>query len=143
MKRLIVIAVAAAVAVGSSGRGQEKQQPAKLRDFMRRKLDHSQKALEGIVVQDFDMIAKSAQEMSLLSLDASWQVLQTPEYFQRSNEFRRTANALDRNAVEKNLDGAALSYIQLTTQCFDCHKYVRDQKQGEQTSAKRSGDAQP
>jgi cytochrome c556 len=142
MKRLILIAVAAAVAFGSSGRGQDEQ-PSKLRDFMRRKLVHSQKALEGIVVKDFDLIAQSAQEMSLLSLDASWQVLQTPEYFQRSTEFRRTANTLDRRARDKNLDGAALSYIQLTTQCFDCHKYVRDRRQEEDQPVNRSADLQP
>lgn len=141
MKRFILIAVAAAVAFGSSGRGQD-QQP-KLRDFMRRKLEHSKKALEGIVVKDFDLIAKSAQEMSLLSLDASWQVLQTPEYFERSSEFRRTANTLDRKAREKNLDGAALSYIQLTTQCFDCHKYVRDQTTGKDKPLDRINKPQP
>ena len=112
------------------------QQPVKLRDFMRRKLEHSKKVLEGIVVKDFDLIAKNAQAMSLLSLDASWQVLQTPEYFERSTEFRRAANTLDRRAREKNLDGAALSYIQLTTLCFDCHKYVRDLKEGDELPLK-------
>lgn len=137
MKRLVVVAAAVAFVIGGTSAGQDEQ-PAKLRNFMRRKLEQSKRALEGIVVKDFDMIATSAQEMSLLSLDASWQVLQTPEYFQRSNEFRRTANSLDRKARDKNLDGAALSYIQLTTQCFDCHKYVRDQKQDEERPLGRS-----
>jgi cytochrome c556 len=72
------------------------------------------------------MIAKNSQAMSLLSLETNWQVLQTAEYLDRSKEFRRTADALTQAAKKKNLDGAALAYVQLTMNCINCHKYVRD-----------------
>lgn len=97
-----------------------------VRDFMRVKLEHSKKVLEGLTTDDFDLIAKNAQAMSLLSLDATWQVLQTPEYAQRSADFRRTADALNEAAKKKNLDGAALAYVELTMKCISCHQYVRD-----------------
>jgi hypothetical protein len=29
-------------------------------------------------------------------------------------------------AKDKNLDGAALAYVQLTMSCVNCHKYVRE-----------------
>lgn len=126
-KTLVAVVIAAMIgAMTMRSQSQEQQELQDLSKFMRRKLGHSQKVLEGVVVKDFDMIAKNAQAMGLLSLDASWQVIQTAEYFQRSTEFRRTASTLERMAREENLDGAGLSYIQLTTQCFDCHKYVRD-----------------
>ena len=96
-------------------------------DFMRVKLDDAKKVLEGLTVEDFDMIVKNAQEMSLLSEDTAWQVLQTLEYSQRSAEFRRTANRLRDAAKQKDLDAAALAYVKLTMQCIDCHKYVRDE----------------
>ncbi len=100
--------------------------PNQVSDFMRLKLDHSQKVLEGIVLENFPLIEKQAQDLSLLSQAATWQVLQTPEYLQHSGEFRRAANALGEAARKKNIDGAALAYMEMTFKCVNCHKYVRD-----------------
>jgi cytochrome c556 len=128
MKRLIVacagvvVAVALVCVLATSGHGQQAPGP---RDFMRLKLDHSQKTLEGLALEDYDKMAKHSQELSLLSLAASWQVLQTPEYAQQSLEFRRAADALTAAAKKKNLDGAALAYVDVTMKCVNCHKYVR------------------
>jgi cytochrome c556 len=92
---------------------------------MRAKLSHSQKVLEGLTTEDFDMIAQNAQAMSLLSQATNWQVLQTPEYLDQSREFRRAADAVTEAAKKKNLDGAALAYVEMTMKCINCHKYVR------------------
>lgn len=105
------------------------QKTDKVGVFMRAKLQHSQKVIEGLATEDFDMIAKGAQEMSLLSQATTWQVLQTPEYNQHSLEFRRSADALTDAAKKKNLDGAALAYVGVTLNCINCHKYVRKVKQ--------------
>ena len=93
--------------------------------FMRVKMNHAHKVLEGLALEDFDAIAKHSQEMSLLSQAASWQVLQTPEYRQQSTDFRRAANALTEAAQKKNLDGASIAYVEMTLKCVQCHKYVR------------------
>jgi cytochrome c556 len=93
--------------------------------FMRAKLEHSQKVLQGLTMEDYDMIAKHAQEMSLLSQASTWQTLQTPEYHDRSVEFRRSVDALTEAAKKKNLEGAALAYVDATMKCVSCHKYVR------------------
>ena len=100
-------------------------------DFMRVKLEHSKKVLEGLTTEDLDLVAKNAQAMSLLSQEATWQVLQTQEYAHRSQDFRRTADTLTQAAKKKNLDGAALAYVELTMKCIDCHKYVRDLRQAD------------
>ena len=99
--------------------------PANVRDFMQLKLKSSQQILEGIVMEDFDRVAKHAQQMSLLSQAATWQVLQTPEYLQQSTEFRRAADALTSAAKKKNVDACALAYMEVTLKCVNCHKYVR------------------
>ena len=99
--------------------------PNEVSVFMRAKLDHSKKLLEGLVTEDFVLIAKESQELSLLSQATNWQVLQTEEYLEQSGEFRRTADALTEAARNKNLDGAALRYVDLTMKCVNCHKYVR------------------
>lgn len=101
------------------------QETDKVAIFMRAKLEHSQKVLEGLTMEDFDKIAKHAQEMSLLSQASTWQVLQTPEYHDRSVEFRRSVDTLTEAAKKKNLDGAALAYVDVTMKCVSCHKYVR------------------
>lgn len=101
------------------------QQPNKVGEFMRAKLTHSQKILEGLAMEDFDLIAKHSQDLSLLSQAATWQVLQTAEYRDRSTEFRRSADALTEAAKKKNLEAAALAYVDVTMKCVNCHKYVR------------------
>lgn len=94
--------------------------------FMRLKLEHAQHVLEGIAVEDFDMIAKHSQQINLLTKDAMWQVLHTEAYLQFSDDFARSARRVTEAAREKNIDGAALAYMQLTLGCVNCHKYTRD-----------------
>jgi cytochrome c556 len=55
-------------------------------------------------------------------------VLQTADYRTYSAQFKQIANRLTKAAKEKNLDGAALDYVQLTLNCVDCHKHVRDHR---------------
>jgi hypothetical protein len=98
----------------------------KIAALMERKLAASQKVLAGIAQGDFDKIAKNAQELSDISRDAQWRVLKTPLYAMYSTEFQRIAETLAKNARDKNLDGASLSYVELTLTCVKCHKHVRE-----------------
>jgi hypothetical protein len=111
-----------------SGHGQEpkKPDPKKVKELMRRKLEHAQKVLEGITLNDVKMIAKHADELVEINKQAEWKVLKTPQYEMFSDEFRRTAETLSKNAKDKNLDGASLTYLEMTLNCFNCHRYVRD-----------------
>lgn len=117
-----VLAVAGLVCLTSAGAAPQ----TKLSDFMRVKLKHSQLVVEGLVLGDFDKIAKNAQDMSLLSLAETWQVLQTPQYIEYSRKFRSAADALTEAARKKDLDAATEAYNLVTTRCVECHKYVRD-----------------
>lgn len=100
----------------------------RLSNFMKVKLDHSQKTLEGLSLGDFDMIAKHSQAISLLCQDELWMVIQTPEYRQRSAEFQRTVNAITDAARKKNLEAATLAYVDATMKCVSCHKYLRQER---------------
>ena len=126
MKRWILtglVALATISCLAPGGRGEPSDD---LRDFMRVKLKHSQKVLEGLVLGDFDTVARNAQDMSLLSLAATWQVLQTPQYLDYSRKFRSAADTLANMARKKNLDEATVAYNKMTVKCIECHKYVRD-----------------
>lgn len=100
-------------------------EPNRVGDFMQLKLTHAQKVLEGLATEDFDAIAKHAQNLSLLSQESNWKVLQTAEYLEHSVDFRKTADAMGAAAKKENLDGAALAYVDMTMKCLNCHKYVR------------------
>jgi hypothetical protein len=100
-------------------------EPNEVAVFMRPKLKHSQGVLEGLTTENYEMIAKHSQEMSLLSQASNWQVLQTVEYRERSTEFRRSVDALTEAAKKRQLDTAALAYVDVTLKCVSCHKYVR------------------
>ena len=145
MKRLMLfisVLGLAAVLWATNGRSQQMPPEFKGRQFMHRKLEHSQKVLEGIVVEDFDLIEKNARTLKLLSQAAEWQIFPSAEYRRHSEEFRRTTETLAKAAREKNLDGAALAYVQLTLDCVNCHKYVRTFLVDERRKSK-TGDETP
>ncbi len=106
-----------------NGHGQE---PRKVDILMKKKLVHAQKVLEGVSTQNFKMIETNAEELIEISKAAEWTVMKTPQYEIYSNDFRRSAQSLAENARKKNIDGAALNYVELTLTCVKCHKHVRE-----------------
>jgi cytochrome c556 len=125
---LVIAAGIAAAVIGPwlATYAQTATQADKVAPFMRIKLTHSQDVLEGLAVEDFDLIDRGAQQLSLTSEDASWQVLQTEDYARMSADFRRSCDRLRAAARGKNLDGAALAWMEVTMKCVQCHKYIRD-----------------
>ena len=109
-----------------SGHGAEQKKAS----IMQKKLQQAQKVLEGLALKDFKKIGKSADELLFLCKEEEWKVLSTPEYENYSNEFRRNTQALIKNAKDENIDSCALSYVQLTLTCVNCHKHVREVRMG-------------
>jgi hypothetical protein len=128
MRRVTIVAVLLALLAlpTLSGHGREPRKDEKLNELMQRKLAASQKVLEGIALNDFDRIGKQADELIAVSKQTEWRVLKTPQFELYSNDFRRVADNLVKNAQDKNLDGAALNYVELTLTCVKCHKHVRE-----------------
>lgn len=124
---LPLVLLATGVFAGAGDEPKKPDDPKKGRNLlMQKKLDHAQKVLEGVAVQDFDLIAKNAEELVLISKKAEWRVIQTPDYVRHSEDFRRQGENLVKYAKEKNTDGAALAYVQMTLSCVNCHKHVRE-----------------
>src|SRR5687768_6105342 len=123
MRRLLIASCSVAALLVMGG-DTHADKPGDVAAFMRLKLSHSQKLLEGIALEDFSIIEKNAQNLSSLSRDEEWQVYTTPEYLRHSEEFRRAVDSVREAASKKNLDGAALGYVGVTLSCVNCHKYV-------------------
>lgn len=94
-------------------------------EFMARKLEAAKNIVSGLATEDFELIAKSASDLTLLSQESNWEVFQTDRYVRMSNDFRDSSTRLRDNAREKNLDGATLGYFEVTLNCVRCHKYIR------------------
>ena len=122
----LLLAATLAMVAGMPAAEEPAVEPDKVAAFMRAKLDHSRLVLEGLAVEDFDLIERGAQNLALASQDSSWQVLQTEDYVRHSAEFRRACDGLRAAAGAKNLDGAALAWMEVTMKCVQCHKYIRD-----------------
>ena len=71
------------------------------------------------------MIAKGAQSLTALSLESSWNVYTTEKYLQQSSDFRQSLKIIKEGAHEKNIDRAALGYLNMTVQCLECHRYLK------------------
>ena len=93
--------------------------------FMRAKLTDTQKVLEGITTENFKLIEEGADHMAIMSRAQQWSVIPGPEYLMYSAEFRRCCEDLKKRAEKQNLEACALSHLQLTMSCINCHKFVR------------------
>jgi len=101
-------------------------------DFiMQRKLDHAHAILEALITEDYETLEDSAGALVALSEEAGWFVLQTPEYNERSRAFRASAAEIESAAKERNLDAAALGYVDMTLKCVQCHQFLRGTRRAE------------
>jgi hypothetical protein len=103
-----------------------KEDREKIQALMMRKLEHAQKLLAAITQNDQKMVEKQADALVQITKEPEWKVFKTKDYETYSSEFRRSAEQLAKYAKDKNLDGASLTYLELTLNCLNCHKYMRD-----------------
>jgi hypothetical protein len=94
--------------------------------MMRAKLTSSQKVLEGLLAENYKLIAQGAREMKRISEAAQWQRQRDTVYEHYATEFRRQCGKLESLAKKRNHEGASFSYLHLTRTCINCHDYMRD-----------------
>ena len=97
-----------------------------LRSFMRAKLSASTKILEGLALENLDLVQEGAVEMNKMSTAEQWRRHDDVLYRQFSAEFRQTTSDLVDAAKDGLLDRAALKWMAATMNCIECHRYVRN-----------------
>lgn len=125
MKKLLLITLILAIALGvwsSAGLGQQDKP---VRTVMKAKLKHAQAILKGLAVEDFVEIRTNAERLSALSRAAEWNIHKGPEYARHSKDFRATVDEMAQHAKDQKLDACTLDYVQMTMICVRCHKHVR------------------
>ena len=123
--RILLFAVVLVVAAGLVTAMAQSRRNRAAKEFMRDKLELSQRVLEGVATEDYDLIITKGTRLSAMTKEADWRLFENPDYDQQSLAFRRQVDALVKAAKDKNLDAATLAYVRMTMSCVDCHKLVR------------------
>lgn len=96
-----------------------------MKAFMRKKLASSQDVIEGLALEDYELIEKGAKSLRAMSAAAEFMVSNDPIYRDHADDFRRVVAKMEKAAREKRIDGATLGFMDMTMNCVECHKYVR------------------
>jgi hypothetical protein len=124
-KNLVVLVLLGALcAVGRPPSVEATQPPA--HRVMVDKLRHAKLLLEAIALSNYGKIQHEAEELIQLSRTAEWMIHKTPRYEMHSNEFRRAAEVMIAKAKQRNIDGVALAYVEMTLSCVKCHQHTRE-----------------
>ena len=130
MKQVLCGAAAFALAfIPLAVSGQDKRDKDEiLAEMMQKKLKSAHLVLDGVALGDFKKIANGGEELTRLAKSETWQLIRSPLYERHSADFVRTTENLVKKAKEKNMDGAALAYVEMTLSCVRCHQYVREHR---------------
>ena len=104
----------------------EKLKKTPLQAFMRLKLAASNQVLEGLVVDDLDLVVQGSDSLLEISAAEKWRASNDMMYLQNSRGFRRSVEVLRDKAKKKSIDGAALAWVDVTMSCIHCHEWVRN-----------------
>lgn len=123
--RFLRLILAGLLACGLSGTLAQTKRSRAAKEFMREKLELAQRILEGITMEDYDLVIAKGTKLAAMTEAADWRVFENPDYDQHSKTFKRHVDSLVQAAKKKNLDAATLGYVRMTMSCVDCHKMVK------------------
>src|SRR5262245_52437589 len=125
---LVLVGVRAAQEPGERPNplSEAQRQHRLLAPIMDKKLRYTQRLITSLAIEDFKQMALDARELKLIGETTLMKVSPNLEYVKFSTEFSSVMEELGHRAKAHDLNGATLSYIRLTMNCVDCHKYVRD-----------------
>lgn len=99
-----------------------------LASMMQKKLKNAHLVLDGVAIGDFKKITSGGEELIKLAKSETWQLIRSPHYERHSDDFIQRTESLVKKAKEKNMDGTALAYVEMTLSCVRCHQYVREHR---------------
>jgi hypothetical protein len=126
MRRSILAAATICLIAIAATRAEDKKKDDEPSVWMKQKLAYSQRILNGLATENYDMIAENAIAMKGLSRIEGFVRSRTEGYRTQLKTFEFATSELIRNSEQKNLDGATLAFTQMTISCVNCHKEIRN-----------------
>src|SRR6188472_3444253 len=90
----LVGSLSAGLLVFSLVAAETKSKRAETQVFMRMKLAWSQMALEGLALENFDLVSKNAIRLRDMTQSNQWFTMKQPDYLARTTNFQKSADAL-------------------------------------------------
>ena len=131
MKRILLPALVLSLAFapfGVSGQDKKPDRDEILAEMMVKKLKSAHLVLDGVAIADFKKVTHGGEELIRLAKSETWQLIRSPYYERHSKDFLFATEKLVAKAKEKNMDGVALAYVEMTLSCVRCHQYVREHR---------------
>jgi hypothetical protein len=107
----------------------EKKTASTVQMLMHQKLESAHGLLEGIVKEDFDLIALHAERLKNISKATGWHKPEDEKFLSYARSFQNAAEYLSEQSSNKNLDGVAMGHVRITLECMQCHNFVRAGRQ--------------
>lgn len=93
--------------------------------WMKVKLKSTENILRGLTLGDFDLIEENARLMYKFGRLENLVHSRNADYQTQLRFLEHANQELMRQAKRKNLDGATLAFVQMTTSCVNCHRAIR------------------
>ncbi len=124
---LATMSLLAVLMTGDDARAQEETKSKKppLELTMRSKLDAASKVLEGLAIEDKELVHEGSAILTELSKVEKWQILKSAEYREHTQSFRSAVKRLDEAAQNGEFAAAQLEWLDVSKRCFDCHNEIR------------------
>lgn len=121
---VVLAAVASLVSLPTLAQKPSPQRVA-MQGFMRQKLAASQGLLEGLTLERFPQVQKSALVLRKMTQTNAWSSSKNVMYQEAMTNYQANLDQLWAAASENNLNLAVAAYTRVTHNCVDCHRIVR------------------
>jgi hypothetical protein len=93
--------------------------------FMRQKLIYSQGVMEGLTLEQFDLITKYGIKMRKMNLTNLFYVLESPGYMASLTNYQESIDRMLFAAAGKDLKSGTEAYQRIVESCVECHRTFR------------------
>ncbi|MDD5140766.1 MAG: hypothetical protein PHY43_10960 [Verrucomicrobiales bacterium] len=102
---------------------QKKMSPTEI--FMRQKLGYSEKIVEGITLENYDLVISNGYRLMLMTQSNVWVETKDAVYLEKTAHYRGDVVAMVDAARASNTWDVLTAYTKVTADCVDCHQTFR------------------
>ena len=96
--------------------------------FMRQKLGYSEKVVEGITLEDYDLVITNGFRLGYMTRSNVWEKLPDPDYLKKTDLYRSDIGAMVEAAGASNTPAMLKAYAKVNADCVDCHRSFRSEQ---------------
>ena len=123
---MVVLATLVAGGLGAQDLPPKKKTTMEL--FMRQKLGYSEKVVEGITLEDYDLVITNGFRLGYMTRSNVWAKLPDPDFLKKTDLYRIDIGAMVDAAGASNAPAVLKAYAKVTADCVDCHRTFRSEQ---------------